>query len=114
MIYTGYYSKLPADILVVSISNSQPRGCSFPTLEPLVPPWDLVSRYKNGEVSWDVFESAYTAHLDQLPQSIWDDFRNFKGDMLMACWEAPAKNCHRHILREYMNKRGIPVKEYTA
>lgn len=114
MIYTGYYANLPDDILIVSISNSQPKGCNFPTLEALAPPWNLVRSFKSGEISWDVFKSMYTSHLDQLPQRVWDDFMNFNGDMLMACWEAPSKNCHRHILRDYMRVKGIPVEEYSA
>ena len=113
MIYTGYYAKLPSDMLVASISNSQPPGCEFPVLSALVPPWDLVSSYKQGTTSWDTFKQAYLAQLDQLPQQIWDHFSTFPGDLTLACWEAPGKPCHRHILREYMLSKGIPAKEYS-
>ncbi len=116
MIYTGYFANLSHanTSLIYSIANSMPKGISLQKFKPFVPEWDLVSRYKKGMLSWSDFRGLYIKQLDKLPSDVFDTLSSLTDDVVFMCWEAPDQPCHRHILREYLNSRGIPAKEYPC
>lgn len=114
MIYTSYFAKLPMKALVVSISNSQPKGCNYPQLKPLVPDQALVDQVNLGNMSWNEFKQAYLTQLDRVHPQVWEQFRQYPGTLVLTSWEAPFCNSHRHVLREYMARMGILIKEYQT
>lgn len=107
MIYTSYFAKYSGSD-GVSVSVTQPSGCSFPVFYPLVPDSDLVWGYKNGKITEDEYKAVYFKQLESLnPKEI---AQKLDGKVLL-CWEGKDKFCHRHLIAEWLNKHGIPCKE---
>ena len=117
MIYTGYYSKVKdyksSELTVVSISRTEP----FPVdgkLTLLVPEESILWKYKNGEIDEMEYTSLYLDQLDRIGiRDILLGIHAFGDDIVLVCWEAPDKFCHRHILADYINKRTkLNIEEY--
>ena len=117
MIYTGYYSKVKnyksSGYTVVSISRTEP----FPVdgkLMILAPDENILWRYKNGEIDEMEYTSLYLDQLDKIGiRIILKSIHSFGDDVVLLCWEAPDKFCHRHILADYINRNTkLNIKEY--
>ena len=117
MIYTGYFSKVKdyksSGLTVVSISRTEP----FPVdgkLDLLAPEESILWKYKNGEIDEMEYTSLYLDQLDKVGiRNILLDIHTFGDDVVLVCWEAPDKFCHRHILADYINKRTkLNIEEY--
>lgn len=122
-IYTSYYGNLKNllnnNILPIVVSTSHPN---IPQLKyickDLAPGWDIINNYKNdkdGGLDPTIkYEKDYITKLDKLSDKDW--FRiydyckgayettNSNGIALM-CYDKPVDFCHRHILRNYINRR---------
>ena len=117
MIYTGYFSKVKdyksSGLTVVSISRTEP----FPVdgkLTLLAPEESILWKYKNGEIDEMEYTSLYLDQLDRIGiRDILLGIHTFGDDVVLVCWEAPDKFCHRHILADYINKRTkLNIEEY--
>lgn len=120
LIYTSYYSKrIPAGAILVSISRSEPKGYKVHVKwAEVAPAKDLLDGYKKGLVN----DAQYTAeYLDQLRKLYkagrlaafvsWASKQD--KPVVLLCWEAPGKFCHRHILADALNKAfNAEIKEY--
>jgi uncharacterized protein YeaO (DUF488 family) len=119
MIYTGYYSRIKdykvAGLKVVSISVSEPKAVTVDGKIPqLSPNQSLFEDYKKGAVGYMEYKSRYLDQLDGIGiKEILRSIHSFGDDIVLLCWEAPDKFCHRHILADYINKRTkLEIKEY--
>ena len=119
MIYTGYYSKVKkyqeAELKLISISVTEPMGIKVDGKIPeLAPNRELFSRYKMGNIDEMEYTSIYMDQLDKIGiRDILLKIHNFGDDVVLLCWEAPNRFCHRHILADYINgKTKLEIKEY--
>lgn len=117
MIYTSYYDNPRLTDLIKKyqlypqiISNSF-RYVKNTILNedniyhPLVPPWYLVRAYKGGSISSRQYSGVYKEKiLDSLD---WADLVNDLEQTVLLCWCKPNEFCHRHLVREYLNKNGL-------
>jgi len=117
MIYTSYYAnyrKWSKEWLKpYQISNTKPKWFDLNTdkISQLIPPWNLVDGYKSGKITEQQFTNEYLKQLE----TVTLDFKKFSDeeDSVLLCWEKADQFCHRHILRKYLNRKGIPCKEFT-
>ncbi|MCQ2348955.1 MAG: DUF488 domain-containing protein [Paludibacteraceae bacterium] len=115
-IYTSYFSRIAqvrkAGVLPVSIALWSPRwydGDRFLELAPL--------RYMLKE---DLTNEEYTRHYHAKVLSKFDAnglrdilARRFNGrDIALMCYEKPNDFCHRHLVREWLNKNGVECAEF--
>lgn len=111
MIYTSYFGNIkniPKDWLKVSISLYPPKGMDILQCKLLAPSAELLAAYKEGKVSDLEYTREYTKQMQSLPQETktklltsfskyaYDDTNN----LVLLCYEAPNKFCHRHLLAE--------------
>lgn len=119
MIYTGYYSKLKmykeSGLKAISISRTEPKSITVDgKIIELAPSQELFEKSKSGCISNMEYTSMYLDQLDTLGiKNILLLIHNYGDDVVLLCWEAPNKFCHRHILADYINKRTkLEIKEY--
>lgn len=112
MICTSYYAKAVKypDTFRIGISLSKPSyAATNCDLKWLAPTWEMLARYKK-----DHDENAYIfkyldmlakkdATLEYLVERML--LKEKKQNVLLLCWEAPDKFCHRHLLAKYLNVR---------
>lgn len=112
-IYTSYYSKVGKDFydaVFVQISTSSPSWFPYylECLPEVYPGWDLVSGIKTGQITEREYTERYKAKLAHMDRGIvrlklealseiYED-----RDIILLCYEAPDKFCHRHILAEWL------------
>ena len=60
------------------------------------------------------YTSRYLSQLDWVGiKNILLKIHHFGDDVVLLCWEAPDKFCHRHILADYINRKTkLEIKEY--
>ena len=75
-------------------------------------------RYKNGEISWEQYTIEYIELLNRLEeiQSVYEFYSNIEieeeKEVVLLCYESGEKNCHRHILADYIKeKNNIVIEE---
>jgi len=119
MFYTGYYSKLKdydaVGLKTVSISRTKPKGIvTYGKIPELYPSEDILWNYKNGKMDEMKYTSMYLDQLDKLGiRNILLKIHHYGDDVILLCWEAPDKFCHRHILADYINRNSkLNIKEY--
>ena len=109
-IYTSYYAKVanirePA--ILVRISQSQPAWFGKPMIQlpQVYPTWDMVTNYKQGNISWAEYTQKYNRLLEAVGISEIRDTLlcivvKYKLPIVLVCWERSGTNCHRHLLAE--------------
>lgn len=110
MIYTSYFAKPKYGRgIEISIANSQPKSIQLDKYQKLVPPWDIVSAWKNKQITWDEFTKQYTERvLDKLnPSEIAAELDG----CILCCWEKDFRVCHRTIVRKWLKKHGFDCEE---
>lgn len=104
----NFWTNIPGRKL--SIANSMPKGSRmrpvnalFPALAAfIVPPWSLVSGYKEGRVSWAAYTRIYLERLQKL--DLGREMRKLcdvagSDELVLCCWEGAAvEECHRKLL----------------
>ena len=120
MIYTSYYGNLrniPRGIVPINIANITPYNYMGPSLPALFPPWWLVERYKT-DGDWASYVDIYTKRVLNVfdPKEIENAINQIAsgGDAVLICYERPEKHCHRHLVRDWLNKNDIPCKEWEV
>lgn len=119
MFYTGYYSKLKeydsAGLKTVSISRTRPNGVVvYGEIPELYPNNDILWDYKNGKITKIEYTTKYLDQLDKIGiRDILLKIHHYGDDVVLLCWEAPDKFCHRHILAGYIKENSkVDIKEY--
>jgi hypothetical protein len=103
VIYTSYYSKVKSlDIpkeRLYSISNA-----SFykdKVYDPLVPPWELVNKYKQGKINereyFQIYKKEVLSKLNA--QKVVSDLGY---GAVLLCFEKPSDFCHRQIVAKWL------------
>lgn len=117
MIYTSYYTKMSRlsaeDKIFLRVSNSQPSWFKHKTIPctKFYPEWLLVEGVKNKTITEDEYKQAYLLMLNKDPEfksKMQDKLKTLQKDnpdknIVLLCWEAPDKFCHRHILADWLD-----------
>lgn len=119
MIYTSYIAKLNKlpeghKVLVTRFApkHLKPRDDLYID-EALAPSSHILLRYKQDN-DWDAYVKAYHRELEWMDAEL-DVIRELAEDqdVFLLCYETPDKPCHRHLIAEWYNKKGIPCKEWS-
>lgn len=110
MIFTGYFRKYQGDN-GVSIAHKTPKWSTEEECKELMPPWEIVDKFKSGVISWKEFRKLYIKQLKKL--DVHEMYRALNGKVLL-CWENEDKKCHRHIVKEWFNRNGYACEELEA
>lgn len=110
MIYTSYFAKAKYGRgTEISIANSQPKSVNLTKYQKLVPPWDIVSAWKNKQIDWDEFTKQYTERV--LNKLNPNDIATELDGCILCCWEKDFRVCHRTIVRKWLKKHGVDCEE---
>ncbi|MGI9567381.1 MAG: DUF488 domain-containing protein [Nitrosopumilus sp.] len=115
-----YKSKEREDGKRILISRLHPRGVKKSQydewLKELSPSIELVHEYKNDKISWKKFLSLYKFEISKNLQSL-ELIKQLRKqskiyDVTLLCFEAEGDPCHRHLLREIINKPSFLNKSF--
>lgn len=113
-VYTSYYGNWnnlkQTDLYVpVRISASKPKWFEeCEALSDVFPSWDLISRYKNGDITSYEYSTEYMYQLGKLNKQVIlaklleISKKNDNKDIVLLCWESKGKFCHRYLLGEWL------------
>lgn len=117
MIYTGYFGKLkrlPPELFPVSIALYSPKWYREAEYKTLAPTADILREWKanhNVERYTERFCNEVTSHLNR-DEVINDLFMLSWGrDIVLLCYEAPGKFCHRHLVADWLTRGGYKCEE---
>lgn len=118
MYYTSYFAnlrKLNKDkFRFVSIAARKPDFCGNDVEDWsfLGPSLKLVKSLKKGEITKEQYTEIYLTNIiNQWPRI--KDFicLNENENIVLLCYEKSTDFCHRHLLRNFLNIKGIECKE---
>lgn len=103
---------------VVSISRRAPRNLNCVRCSSLAPSAELLSEWHGG-LSKEVYEKRYRAEIASIfdLHSVFESLAVYcKGrDMVLCCYEADSKFCHRNILASIVfEKWGYQIQELSC
>lgn len=101
-IHTSYYARSGEHPNAIGISASVPKGFTGPHMTVLAPSWDLLERYKKGEMTKMQYADEYITLLESrnlTPQIIYDSIPHAA---ILLCYEKPGEFCHRRVLAEWL------------
>jgi hypothetical protein len=108
VIYTSYFSKYRGPN-GVSIAGKTPAGFPGRECKKLAPKWWFYKKYKE-DGDWDFYTEQYYKEV----LSVLDPLELAKelGDeAVIICYETPEKECHRHLVADWLRAAGIDVQE---
>ena len=111
-LYTGYFARHARRSPLVFSIGGKPWWISLPRIRELEPSTELLSDYKSGRIGWNEYVPRYVAQLERLGIERIESL--LQEGMILCCWEAPGKPCHRHLLAEWLRVRGHDVEELDA
>lgn len=105
----------------VQISNGRPDIARvYRALPLLYPDWSMVNKWNRvkklpkedveRQMVWKEFETEYWQKLNRIGIETIES-RLCDGDVLL-CW--CSKECHRHILAEFLRRNGIEATEWNS
>lgn len=91
---------------------------NIPRLPYLFPTKELLYASKSGEITWDEYVMVYKTQLEALDLSqVRKDLKALLDryeSIALCCYEKPGKNCHRHLVANYLNaKLGLNIQEFV-
>ena len=103
----------------IVISTTIPKWYSeYKEHHTFMSPKNILPKYKNGEISWEQYTIEYIELLNRLEeiQSIYEFYSNIEieeeKEVVLLCYESGEKNCHRHLLTDYIReKNNIIIEE---
>lgn len=103
----------------IAISTTIPKWYSeYREHHTFISPKNILPKYKNGEISWEQYTIEYIELLNRLEeiQSIYEFYSNIEieeeKEVVLLCYESGEKNCHRHLLTDYIReKNNIIIEE---
>lgn len=119
MIYTSYYwklqnGKIPSDFIPVQISRTAPVKKLF-KIDFFIPSKELLHGLKNKTVSEQEFVKQFNQQLRLnclAYKNVFNRLKNTDKNVVLLCYEADGKFCHRHLVAEFLNKHGIKCQEF--
>lgn len=110
-IYTGYHANIKkykaVGLLTVSVSQGNPRGEQpEDKLKELCPTWDMVKK--------DYTEKEYQDKILKglNPNKLFYRFKDSRKDIVLLCFEKDPKDCHRSLIKNWLNKYDIFCEEF--
>lgn len=123
-IYTSYFSKMkninknykPFYVSIARYTFSDILKYVNNIYLPFAPTQKTLDSYRNGEIGEEEYIKQYIGHLNKVFWSVKQDDRiieqllkGFDGKkyncIVLLCYEKSSDFCHRHILRDFLNKR---------
>lgn len=103
----------------IAISTTIPKWYSeYNEHHTFISPRDILPKYLRKEIDWEQYIKEYMALLDRLEEvtSIYEFYSNIEieeeKEVVLLCYESGEKNCHRHILADYIKeKNNIVIEE---
>ena len=95
----------------VSISRTAPSNSCDIQLIKLAPTAELLQKHKSNSITNEEYTSVYHNQLLKLENDGYitkfvkalSTLQEFKGDVVLLCYEKKGDFCHRHLLAEYLN-----------
>ena len=118
MIYTGYFAKLrslPGNVTPVAICAKPPSWYKGLMCKKLAPPYDVLMKYVRDGDKDDYIQEYRKRVLNRLdPDEVVRELHALtdKPNIALICYERPEKFCHRHLVAEWLNERGIECLEW--
>lgn len=119
-LYTTYFSRvraLPETIVPISIALWPPQGWNYPCIAFLAPPRSLLTKYR-ADNDWNAYVDKYQSSvLDKYkPEAVVQHIMELTGgkDAALVCYERPEKDCHRHLVADWLQKAGYHIKEWSG
>lgn len=117
-IFTSYYAMLRkmnlAAYTLIRVSATRPDwsyGIPMKDMPELYPSYSLLHDYKHNGLSWEEYTQRYIRQLDTLDaDKVYEHLEELSDgkDIVLLCYEAPNKNCHRHIIGQWL---GVETQE---
>ncbi len=108
MIYTSYFRKVMHHPKTVAITRTVPKGYKGPRCFELAPPKHLFG-LNNPELFRKLYREEVLSKLDAKAFA-----ERFDG-MILTCYEAPGKFCHRQVVAEWLREEaGVEVQEWQG
>lgn len=113
MIYTSYYANLRNLDMdrCIGISNSMPRHIHLPTYPKLFPPYSILHKWRTKEISWKEFSIGYYNSILRFLDPEYIEAALY--DKILLCWERNQEECHRSLVRKWLNYHGFQCEEIT-
>lgn len=122
MIFTcnfANWKKIPVPVTPISIARYQPKGVEFLKYEPLMPPADLLGSWNSNAIDQKTFTKYYcdmvlsNLKADQVVNELYDMAeKDEKHALVLLCYEASSKFCHRHLVSDWLRRIGISIMEF--
>ena len=117
-IYTSYFariSRLPPDVIPISIALYPPRGYKGYRYTKLAPTKQILSDYKNGcsvAEYTDAYRRDVLSKLDQ--KTFVENLESYFGgkDVCLICYEKSGNFCHRRLVADWLREAGYHVEEW--
>lgn len=117
MIYTSYFARakdIDSDkYTFYSITSKKVAWFNGKHLAMLAPKYDLVCAYKEHRITEEQYRKYYIQYLDEHEIEVLDIIRSLPENSVLFCYERYLF-CHRHVLAEWLNKKGIDIKEFKC
>jgi len=114
MLFTSYFGKvkkLGSKYKYYSIARITPKWFDGERMEDLAPSYNLLNAYKRG-MDEITFSRKYLGEINQiLDMDVIRRIADSKERIVLLCYERSEDFCHRHILAEFLRRRGISVRE---
>ena len=124
MIYTSYYAKIgkfdKSKFHLVAISNKIPAWAEVNSrLRSIAPNDELLDDIKSGKINEEEYTARYLEQLSHLDVKnlieFLDEAQRITGkDLVLFCYEASDKFCHRHLFSKWFNEHSeiTKISEY--
>ena len=119
-VYTSYFANaknFPEDMIPLTICRSNPYWCKWRNFNTLAPTKEILDKYKQ-----DHDENSYTYDfimgvlyklspvLTYTALCVIAETEH-KSGVILVCYEAPGKFCHRNLVRDWFITNGFEVEE---
>ncbi len=110
-----YDAKEELDGIRVLVTRFWPRGIRKEyvsiMISALAPSKQLLLRYKRHAIVWEVLASEYTIQIAR-DEKAKDEIERLRllskeNNITLLCYEREGENCHRHVLKNLIEKPGF-------
>ncbi len=108
-IWTSYFavlSRIPPEIVPISITRYPPKGWKGLEYKTLAPPWSLVKAIKETGDTEKYVKDYLTYVIGPLDRAkVLSELETLVGrapEIVLVCYEKPSDFCHRHIVAEWL------------
>lgn len=111
-IYTSNYARNGKNPNAYGTSYMRPRWYKGKMLFDVAPPKDLVTEYKNGNVTEEQYTIRYIQALKDRGLTPENTLELIPDGAVLLCYEPPGAFCHRRILAEWIQMyTGVVIEE---